>query len=487
MKILLIYPPYAYPRKSPPIGLATIASYLQKYGFSVSILDLNISNMVNGELIEHIQNNGFQAIGISFMTSQYGEARDVAIGIKETFKNVPIIVGGPHISALPKETLEEINSFDVAVYGEGEETARELFQCLEKRKSLTGVKGICFRENGKIITNPPREMIEDLDSLPFPAWDLIDMNRYNVHSAGGEAKIPTFVLLSSRGCPAKCTFCDSHTIFARKFRARSAANMYKEIMYLHKQYGMLQFDFVDDLITTDRTRMMKLCDILHDSTVQFSWMANARISTLDQEMLLAMKKAGCVRIDVGVESGDPEVRKRMRKGVTNDQIIEVHKTCKEIGLYIGTFLMVGNLGETWKSLEMTVDLLKDLVQDAMISISCPYPGTELYKIAKEKGFLRVEDWSQYSTAPTYVSTFRPLMVTDTMNEEDILKAFYFLHSHFVWKKFTTRFGKFFFVNPVFWREWVFRVGVFGGFFRKARMAIRLAFARIWKSVKGAHS
>ena len=483
MKILFIYPEYSFPIKNPPVGLASIAAYLQHYGFSISITDFNVSSMTNGELIEYVKNNDYKAIGISFMTSQYGKARDIAETIKTALSGIPIIVGGPHISALPKETLEELNCFDIAVYGEGEETARELFECLEKGKALTFVKGICFRQNGRVLTNPPREMIEDLDSLPFPAWDRLDMDKYSVHSTGGNANVLTFALLSSRGCPAKCTFCDSRTIFKRKFRARSAENIYKEIVQLHENYGMVQFDFVDDLITTDKDRIMKLCRILNDSPVPFRWMANARLNTLNREMLVAMKNAGCVRIDVGVESGDPEVRKKMRKGVTNEQITEIHKICKEIGLYTGTFLMVGNMGETWKSLEMTVSLMKDIIQDAIISISCPYPGTELYRVAKEKGFLRVTDWSQYSTAPTYVSNYKPLMVTDTMNEEEILKAFYYLHSHFAWKKFSNRYGKFFYVNPKFWYEWVLRVGVFGGFRRKARMVIRLLFIRIEKSMK----
>jgi len=288
----------------------------------------------------------------------------------------------------------------------------------------------------------------------------------------------TFALLSSRGCPNYCIFCDSHTIFGRRFRARSAENIFDEIMYLHDNYRMVQFDFVDDQITLKKNRMLKLCGLIKNSKIPFKWMANARVGTIDEKMLRAMKQSGCIRIDVGVESGDPTVRKRMRKGITDGQILSAHRLAKKVGIQIGTFAMVGNLGETMDSVHMTERLLQNIGEDVMVSIPCPFPGTELYQIAKQNGYIRVTDWSHYVTSPTYLQNYQPVMVTDCMDQEEILKAYYYLHSFFVKRKFQIRYGKFFFLNPTFIDEWLFKSNVQGGMLRKTSMLLKLIQARL---------
>jgi radical SAM superfamily enzyme YgiQ (UPF0313 family) len=203
-------------------------------------------------------------------------------------------------------------------------------------------------------------------------------------------------------------------------------------------------------------------------------MANARVDTIDEEMLRAMKESGCIRIEFGVESGDQSVRKIARKGITDQQIVNAHKWAKKAGIQVGAFVMVGNLGETMESVRMTAELLKDIGEDVMVSIACPYPGTELYHIAKEKGYLRVTDWSRYITAPTYLRDYEPIMVTDKMDQKEILNAYYYLHSFFVKKKFQSRYGKYFLINPGFIREWFFK----GGFLKKASMFFHLIKSRL---------
>ena len=284
-----------------------------------------------------------------------------------------------------------------------------------------------------------------------------------------------FALLSSRGCPNFCTFCDSHTIFERKFRPRSAQNIFDEILFLSKTYGMLEFDFVDDLITMQKKRVLELCKLIFDSDVPFRWMANARVNTVDREVLQAMKEAGCIRIDFGVETGDQHVRKLMRKNITDEQIRNAHQIAHDIDISTGSFTMVGNLGETRKSAKMTVELLKDIGDDVMVSIACPFPGTELYGIAKEKGLINTEDWARYVTSPTYTSNYRPVMRTEHLTENQILEAFYYIHSFFAPRKFQRRFGRYFFFSLRFYQEWVF---VPEGFIRRVKMAVRLIKSRL---------
>ncbi|RJQ53948.1 MAG: radical SAM protein [Nitrospiraceae bacterium] len=474
--ILLIYPKYSYPRKNPPLGLAYLASFVRREGFNPLIIDLNIENYSDEKIQGLVREFNPVVTGISFMTNQYGECVRLAELIKSASKSACIVAGGPHVSALPKEILLECPAIDFTVIGEGELTFLELVTSISSgEKKFDHINGICFRAGAEIIRTGARDLMEDVESLPFPAWDLIRVEKYSVFSIG---EGNTFALLSSRGCPNHCIFCDSHTVFGRKFRARSAQHIFSEIKFLHRQYGMTIFDFVDDMITLNKGRVLELCRLIKESGIAFKWMANARVNTIDREMLIRMKESGCIRIDVGVESGDPAVRKIAKKGTTNEQIINAHKWARETGIQIGAFTMVGNLGETMESVRMTAELLKNIGEDVMISIACPFPGTDLYRTAREKGYLRVIDWSRYVTSPTYLKDYKPIMDTDTMTEKEILNAYYYLHSFFARRKFRARYGKYFLLNPVFMKEWLFKSTDQGGLLRKASMAFNLVRARL---------
>ena len=473
-EVLLIYPAYEYPRKSPPLGLAYLAGYIEANGFKPYIIDFNINKIPDDSFQTLLLSRQWILTGISFMTSQFAEASRLADIIKRSLPEVPLIAGGPHPSSIPERTLKEISSIDIVVKGEGEITLLDLIKTISAKENIDKLDGIVFRKNGLILNNPPRDLIADLDMIPFPAWKYFEISDYNVFSISNKKDSPVFALLSSRGCPNLCTFCDSHTIFKRKFRARSAKNIYDEIMYLNKAYGMLEFDFVDDLITLQKKRILKFCDLIRNSNIPFRWMANARVNTVDREMLLAMKDAGCIRVDFGVESGDPNVRKMIKKKISDRQIRDAHRIAHEVGLSTGSFTMVGNLGETKQSVKMTVDLLNDIGDDVMVSIACPFPGTELYRIAKEKGFINTENWTRYVTSPTYTPNYYPVMRTEHLNEDEILESFYYLHSFFVQRKFRRRFGRYFFINPKFYKEWVIKPE---GLQRRLNMAARLLKSR----------
>lgn len=478
--ILLMYPAYTYPRKSPPLGLAYLAAYLKQSGFRPYILDFNVQPVTDAGFRDLLASRQWLMAGISFMTNQFADAVRLASVVKSVLPEVPLVAGGPHPSSIPEMTLKEISAFDFIVRGEGEESLKEVAEILLRGGDTGGVKGLCVRKDGDVFRTPDREFIKDLDQLPLPAWEFFDMRKYNVFHVSGIANAPVFALLSSRGCPNFCTFCDSHTIFARKFRARSARTIFEEVMYLHKTYGMIQFDFVDDLFTVQKTRVLEFCRLITESGIPFRWMANARVNTVDREMLQVLRDAGCTRVDFGVESGDPVVRKLMKKNITDEQIREAHQTARSLGISTGTFTMVGNLGETKKSVKKTVALLKEIGDDVMVSIACPFPGTEIYRIAREKGFLISEDWSRYVTSPTYLPDYKPVMRTEFLTEDEILESFYYLHSFFARRKFQRRFGRFFLLNPRFYREWVCKSE---GMRRRFSMAVSLIIARL-KGITG---
>jgi len=483
MRILFLYPEYSYPRKNPPIGLASLAAFVIQLRHEARIIDFNVKNLSEKEFESKLKSYSPDLIGISFMTNQYASAVELVRVSKNKLPKVFVIAGGPHASALPEELLEEVPELDIVVYGEGEVPLRELIDAFEENglSDVSKVPNISFRThlNGKIVKTPPTTEVFDFRTPPRPAWHLLDLTKYRVFSAGGNPAEITFALLSSRGCPGRCVFCDSHTIFGRKFRGRTAEDIFDEVLSLHETYGMVQFDFVDDLVTIDKRRMFDFCELIQNSGIKFRWMANARVNSLSEEMLLKMKESGCVRIDLGVESGDPAVRKRMKKGITNKQIVNVHKLCKKMKIYTGTFLMVGNLGETMESVKMTAKLMKGLTDDPSIAIACPYPGTELFRILDKKGFILTKDWTKYGTAPTFLKGYRPVMRTDTMTPEEIVEAYYYLQSVFALDKFRARYGKLFYFNPRFIKEYLLDNKAYGGFRRKTKMGLRLG----WNLIK----
>lgn len=457
--VLLIYPPYIYPKKSPPIGLGYIASVLEKGGYSVKIIDMAVSGMKHMDLGREVKMIKPKIVGISFMTNQYEEAVNVSAVVKRVNKHIPVIVGGPHVSASPHEILA-LKTVDIAVMGEGESSVLEVVDNYLKGKGdkLETIKGIAYKAEEKIYVNERREFIQNLDSLPFPAWHLLPLDRYSVPATGGSVAERVFTVISSRGCPNCCIFCDSHAVFGRKFRGRSAKNIFDELVYLEQNFGATQFDFVDDIITIDKNRVFELCALILKYSCKFKWMCNVRVNTVDLEMLEFMKRAGCVRIEFGVESGDTEVLRKLKKGITIEQIETAHGLAREAGLSIGSFVMVGNVGEDFDSVMKTQKLLHRIeTDDVYISIATPFPGTELYEMAQNNGLVQVDDWSRYVTAPTYLPGYQPVMRTDKMNTDEILKAFFYLHSRFIKKKFQTRYGKAFFLNGRFYKENILKI------------------------------
>ena len=249
---------------------------------------------------------------------------------------------------------------------------------------------------------------------------------------------------------------------------------------MKEKYNVTQFDFVDDTITVNKERIKKLCNLLIEKKLDVKWMCNARVNTVDPEILNLMKRAGCVRIDLGVESGDQEVLNAIKKGITLEQIKYAHTIAQNAGLQTNSFVMVGNLGESMDSVHKTVDLIKDFAEDINVAIATPFPGTELYQVAKRNGWLRVFDWSKYVTSPTYLPDYRPIMVTDKMDEKEIMRAFYFVHSRFVKKKFQARYGKYFYFNLKFYTDNIFKISGFADLKHRLAMLFRLTIQLLKK-------
>jgi len=399
MKILLIQPNYrriyAYAKKQeitpvfPPIGLAYIAAVLKENDIPVDILEANAHDLNHEQIFDHIKKYSPDFVGITSTTSLIEEAHEIA---KLCEKNIKVIIGGVHASSMPQETLEKFERFDYLVRGEGEFAMLELVQ----GKNLSNIQGLSYRKNREIIHNPERKLNENLDSLPFLSRELLPMDKY--FSAGAK-QTPSDYILSSRGCPYQCIFCADHLVHGRKFRYRSPENIIKEVESLILR-GVRDFDFIDDNFTMIPERVEKFCDIMirRELNKKISWRCSngIRVDLITPALLKKMKEAGCYMVSLGIESGNEEILKKMKKNINLEKVRLAVKWCGEAGIETRGLFMFGNLGENRKSMEDSIKFAKSLDLDtATFHITIPFPNTDYWKIIKEEGKIYPKNYRDY--------------------------------------------------------------------------------------------
>lgn len=462
MSTLLVYPPYEGKDKHLPLGIGYLAASLEKAGHSVCALDMSVCPAPWKSLEEKIDQTAPRIVGFSFMTPMATGAVRAARSVKSKNGETFVVVGGPHASAVPEDVLNS-PEIDCVVLGEGEETFLHLAKKIlnGKQNELREVKGLAFRGEEGTINTGRRDLIGDLDSIPFPARHLFDQSAYSARPLGlvernspdHNKNVPVFNMISSRGCPNKCFFCDSHSVFLRKFRPRSAENIVAEIKKLVKDYGMKYMDFVDDTITVQKKRMMKLCDlIIGEGLDHLRWSCNVRANTVDLELLEKMYAGGCRRVEMGVESGDPELLKTMHKNITLDQLRQAFRQAKQAKLVTTGFFMIGLPGQDRESVMKTMRFIETIDCDMpCFSLATPFPGTELYGAAEEKGLIVTREWDKYLTTGDIETRVFP-MKSDVMSEDELRKLY--REAVDFAAKFTVRsmYGKYFFLNPALYKD-----------------------------------
>lgn len=380
-----------------PLGLGYIAAVLRENGFyEIDLFDPEAEGLNWKEVRERIKNFDADVIGLSCVTATYPAAKKLAKLVKSVNKKALLIVGGVHVSALPQETLKDCSAIDLVVIGEGEYTFLEICQRLEKGESLDHISGIALRKGKRIFFTPARQFTHNLDKIPFPARYLVDLNHYTTpaHMTVGEKSI---TLISSRGCPSQCTFCASHVVAGRRFRAHSPEYVVREIDYLQRKYGYQYFIFEDDSFTIDRERVEEICRQLIKRKKKIIWICFGRVTTVDKPLLKLMKRAGCYLIGYGVESGDQAIRRNIKKGITEEQCLKVFKLSKEVGLKTQAFFMIGSPGETEETVKKTINLAIKLDPSlAYFNPLVPYPGTEIYDQFCGVHFDPSKNWANYS-------------------------------------------------------------------------------------------
>ncbi|MDP8252869.1 MAG: radical SAM protein [Candidatus Kaelpia aquatica] len=407
----------------PPLGLCYLASFLEKNGYSVKILDLNILSNIN--IINSINLFDPDIVGVTSTTAAFNSAKKLLQTIKSSFPGKITVLGGPHISVLPSETMAECPDIDIGVIGEGEITFCELSNAISNKHDLGLCKGIIFRKNNTTVRTDSMPLIDNLDTLPLPARHLLsNFNKYHHHFLRGGRK--TSSIITSRGCPYACTFCDQ-TVFGRKVRGHSPDYICEEIKMLKRDFNIDFISFEDDSFNYSSKRLRIICQEIIKENLNISWGCSMRIDTIDKEDVQLMKRAGCDRIYIGIETLNNRIRKLMNKQMEDSLLMEKIKIVRNFDIKINASFMIGLPSETKKEIAETIDRAIRLPVDGEIfCLYTPYPGTQLRKLAKENGVVS-SDWNAYSN---HLSTnaFHPNSIdVKTLNKLlfSAYKKFYF--------------------------------------------------------------
>jgi len=398
MRVAIIAPPYPLEEApAPPLGITYVAAAFEAAGAEVRIIDYIVSGYRPEKLKAELDAFQPDAVGATSVTLNFYGAADIVRTAKRHNPDIVTMMGGPHVSFDAENTLTAYPEIDLIVKGEGEQTIAELTPLLKDRKSWSGVRGIAFRRNGRPVVTEARDFIEDLDTLPLPARHLLPLSRYQ--ALGYPVSI-----ITSRGCPYSCIFCQGRRMVGKRIRKRSAARIVDEIAHI-LSYGINRINVADDLFASDGNRVKEVCGEINRRGLSFTWSAFARVNTVDRETLRIMRETGCDSVSFGVESGNPEMLKRIRKNITLDQVREAVRLCGEVGMIAHTSFMVGLPGETGQTLEETKRFASSLGSLYGYHFLAPFPGTTVReKVAQYDLEILTNDWSRYDANSAIVRT-----------------------------------------------------------------------------------
>lgn len=376
---------------TPPFGrsaLAYLAGYLRQYsGYSIKIIDAKLEQLNFQEVLDIVKAFNPNVVGLTAYTNEIKPAAYLAALLKEHLPRVVTVIGGVHITALPKVTLEEFASFDIGVVGEGEITFYQLCEAFKNNTEVATINGLVYRKDGDILLTPARQRIADQDSIPFPAWDLLPAS-------------DTYFIQSERGCPFSCLFCMNPN--GKVARKRSVENVMEELLWIIRDFKPKHISFGDELFSVDMLRTRQLLDAMIASRIgdQVTWDLQTHVHFVDGPMFRQFKQAKVKRVELGIETGDDELLRKMGKGTNLQKILLACDAAKNEGVKIGTFFLFGQPNESSKSLEATIKLAVRINPDLpMFGLMTPYPGTEIAKMAAkgEGGYkLLTTNWDEYN-------------------------------------------------------------------------------------------
>ncbi len=401
MRVLLINPFYPISETpSPPLGLAYLAAALSEAGSEVKILDLVVYPYSQNILQNILETFQPQVVGLTAVTMTFDNAMGVIRDIKHINQNIITVMGGPHVTFCARTTLNAHAELDVLVLGEGERTIVDLCRAVDTGDDLDRVDGIVYRRPSEICHTAPRDLIANLDELPDPARGLLPLGRYRALGM-------PISLTTSRGCPFKCIFCVGRKMVGSQVRYRSPGKVVDEMQYLNS-LNFHQINIADDLFTANRKHCLAVCDEIVKRRLELKWTSFARVDTVSEEILAKMKAAGCSAVSFGVESGNSQILKAIKKGITREQVVAAVNMCRRTGVTPHASFILGLPGETPQTIRETLDFgeqLKALGLSYGFHLLAPFPGTEIRKNADQYGIkILTDDWSQYHANRAIVET-----------------------------------------------------------------------------------
>ena len=411
MRVLLIYPPVTcvgsglVVTSHAPMGLMYLAAYVKEKGYEVRLLDALANGRNNvvkarngvklgmswGQIKKVINEFKPDVIGLSVMfTAYYDDALNLAKKIKKYNSKISVVFGGSHVSTDPKSCLKD-RAVDYVIYGEGELVFEQLLLVLKnKKENFSKILGLGYKKDGKVIVNPPAPLVKDLDILPFPDWNMLDLKNYDLGDESQVMRKPCFTVETSRGCPNHCMYCSSFAVWGHRWRGRSAENVVDEIEMLVNSFGAKEIAFYDDSMSVDKQRMKNICREIIRRKLDIRWSPPNGIAhwTLDKEMLVLMKKSGCYRITFGIESGDLETRRWVGKPYDLNQAKELTMFANNIGYWTTATNIIGfpyeRKDQVLKTLDYAIDSDVDIALFFRLGLR---PGAPVYDIFKKEGWL----------------------------------------------------------------------------------------------------
>lgn len=430
-RVTLVNPPY--PKGAPqslfiPLGIGYLAAVLEENQYEVNVLDCQVLRPTRQHLEAELAKSHADIVGVTSSTLTYNPAVEIVQAAKKMLPNALTVMGGPHVTALPEQTLSEAPELDIVVRGEGERTMLELADLASKAnlQNLSKVEGITFRKDGQIQSTGDRDFIQNLDELPHSAYKHFPLEKYKI---AGKNYLP---IITSRGCPFQCTFCLASKMCGRRFRTRSPKKVLDELEWLRDTHGGDVFSFYDDTFTFDRKRASDICDEMEARKFHSPWDCRTRVDQIDKEILTKLKNANCQLIHFGVESGSQKMLTAMKKGTTVEKNAWAIQLAKEVGISVAISVVVGYPGETVEMLQQTFDFIRKTKPDFVYMCQAiPYPGTELLDILHDLGWEVSTDWNQFDEqSSVFKNPLLPPEKIDAMRGafyDEFLSPSYFMH------------------------------------------------------------
>jgi radical SAM superfamily enzyme YgiQ (UPF0313 family) len=401
MRFLLINPYCPISENpSPSLGLAFLAGALEGAGIETRVADFTVFPYSKNKLKSILEDFKPNWVGATSVTMTYNHAAQIIKDVKTIDNQILTVMGGPHVTFWSQEAMGQLPELDFVVLGEGERTTIELVRTAETARDWSRVKGLVYRQGAEIRQTGPREQVEDLDSLPMPARHLFPLGRYL--ALGMPITITT-----SRGCPYQCIFCVGRKMVGAKVRYRSPEKVVDELVYLHG-LNFQQINIVDDLFTASKEHCLAVCHEIRKRKLEIRWTSFSRVDTISRELLQEMKRAGCYAVSFGVETGNPDILKTIKKKITLAKVVEAANLCREVGMDVHFTFILGLPGETPETLKQTAEFsekLKAIVGSCGFHLLAPFPGTEVRDKSGELGIsILTHDWSDYHANRAIVET-----------------------------------------------------------------------------------